>query len=1112
MKKIILKCLFVSISSVGFSQLNWQKGGNNIAGSSNSNIGTAATWNAPFRSITNGILRSKFNQTISYPVNGNNATRDGYFLLSPLGNGGLSNSTGLIFDDNRGAFSILHLNGRGIVQEFGARPWWQTGITLTDNSDAAYIGLRQIGTGIDVTEMVINWTDNTAGGDFGPDDMVFRFTSAGFGNTTVNNTDYRTSEDLDGLHVARFTAGGFMGLGNTFGVNPPSAGTNYSRPQSLLHMSYDHQVGAGNEPFGFMQVTYRRPLGNGIDIIGQGEAATDGLRLGIDNDVFNTGGAPYLNGYLRWQENSSFIIQTEDGGGPSIQASERMRLTSIGALVANQGATYGGLTTPANRTRVAISADGANPITRPLSLLHLGFNTGAVGFNPLSTDGWRPWMDLGTFTSSGSDNIYVGLKQEPGPAADRFDAVISWGDNQVNALPPGNGPDNMRFIFTSTTAPLGGGTPPATGVNGLEGMRMTPTTTDGVHTGIGGDPTAPNNYVGGSINPTATLEVNSWGATNVAGGSSGLRFTNLNTTSPVIANPGQGVLSVDADGDVVYVQSAGLACWDLNGNGVFDVATEDQNFNGIADIGDCQGTQGVAGPQGPVGPQGPIGLTGATGPAGPQGPQGIQGPQGPAGFSTGAHNGTSMSTIDPTKVALGQDVGGGTLATLLNNREIPMNGQQIRFDNGFVNVNSQAGEHNIAGLNVRPGDGQPNFVPFSFWYGNRALNVINTNQKPIGIEVNAVDTQSSAFAIGVIGTASSTYTDATVVGVDGYGDGKNFAAGSVNNSVIGVRGTSQDSKGTSIAVSGIAQGNAVDAYGLYGWARGNSVNAYGVYGQTASSTAPNQWAGYFDGNVQVQGNITASGSITPSDQQFKTNVQPLGNAMNLISQLHPKTYDYNTSLYPTFNFETDQQMGLIAQEVETVIPTIVTNHVSPAKYDSLGTLISPEFAYKGVEYQELIPLLVAGMQEQQSEIDQKDSIINDLNNRLSQLENCLSGILPYLCQMSQNAIQANTPQEQEAVRTQLSVQLSNRSTIVLDQNVPNPFAEQTVINFSIPETVQKAQIHFYDGNGKLIQSVDVNERGLGSLTVFGSDLSRGTYTYTLVADGVIVATKKMMKQ
>lgn len=208
----------------------------------------------PLFTKTNNFSRTKINGNLSYAVNGFTDVRNGYMLLSPLQNGGLSTSTGLIMDNNRGAFSMFHINGTGIVQEFGARRWWKTGITLTDNSDAAYFGLRQVGTGIDVTETVINWTDNQSGGDFGPDDMVFRFTT-GFGDLSYNNTNYRTPADLDGLHIARFTAGGFLGLGNTFGVNPPSVSTSYARPQSLFHISYDYQNSAvDNEPFGFMQI------------------------------------------------------------------------------------------------------------------------------------------------------------------------------------------------------------------------------------------------------------------------------------------------------------------------------------------------------------------------------------------------------------------------------------------------------------------------------------------------------------------------------------------------------------------------------------------------------------------------------------------------------------------------------------------------------------------------------------------------------------------------------------------------------------------------------------------------------------------------------------------
>jgi len=83
---------------------------------------------------------------------------------------------------------------------------------------------------------------------------------------------------------------------------------------------------------------------------------------------------------------------------------------------------------------------------------------------------------------------------------------------------------------------------------------------------------------------------------------------------------------------------------------------------------------------------------------------------------------------------------------------------------------------------------------------------------------------------------------------------------------------------------------------------------------------------------------------------------------------------------------------------------------------------------------------------------------------------------------------------------------------VLEQNVPNPFAEQTTINYFLPENVVKAQMLFYNNQGKLIQSVDLKEKGKGSLNVFASDLSNGIYTYSLIVDGKVFETKKMVRQ
>jgi hypothetical protein len=46
----------------------------------------------------------------------------------------------------------------------------------------------------------------------------------------------------------------------------------------------------------------------------------------------------------------------------------------------------------------------------------------------------------------------------------------------------------------------------------------------------------------------------------------------------------------------------GIACWDLNGNGVGDLPAEDINVDLVVDVNDCTGLQGPIGPQGPPGP------------------------------------------------------------------------------------------------------------------------------------------------------------------------------------------------------------------------------------------------------------------------------------------------------------------------------------------------------------------------------------------------------------------------------------------------------------------------------------------------------------------------------
>lgn len=423
---------------------------------------------------------------------------------------------------------------------------------------------------------------------------------------------------------------------------------------------------------------------------------------------------------------------------------------------------------------------------------------------------------------------------------------------------------------------------------------------------------------------------------------------------------------------------------------------------------------------------------------------------------------------------------------------------------------------------------------------------LNNSTSPIAIQARAFtdNTTASGTVIGVNSTVRTNGTMPQNIGISVESKGSlstNIGIDvNLNNTIdeyasfnspaenIGVNAVVNGSSFRNIGVQGKVSNRdgGIKNYGVYGSASGGDVANYGIYGAQSSGGTGTQYAGFFQGNVQIDGDFILNGQLSgshniqyASDQNLKTNIESIDNANDIIDQLNPSSFYFDTIDNHGFNFSSKKQYGFIAQEVEQILPELVTNVTKPADYDSVGNIINPVYDYKSLNYNAFIGILTQAVKEQQNEIEQKDSLIdgltdqvNDLNTRLSQLENCLSALLPTLCNMNQQAVQ-QTPQEiQRQLKERLQVSLSDKNTIVLSQNVPNPFAEQTVIEYSIPENVQTAQIHFYNAQGKLIQTVDLNERGNGELTVFANDLSSGIYTYSLVADGKVVATKKMMKK
>ncbi len=89
---------------------------------------------------------------------------------------------------------------------------------------------------------------------------------------------------------------------------------------------------------------------------------------------------------------------------------------------------------------------------------------------------------------------------------------------------------------------------------------------------------------------------------------------------------------------------------------------------------------------------------------------------------------------------------------------------------------------------------------------------------------------------------------------------------------------------------------------------------------------------------------------------------------------------------------------------------------------------------------------------------------------------------------------------------------TNLSDSKLRQNVPNPFRNSTRISFYMPENSNDAKIEIWNLSGELIKSIDITDKGDGAVNFNAENLTNGQYFYTLIIDGQVAETKKMIKR
>lgn len=257
-----------------------------------------------------------------------------------------------------------------------------------------------------------------------------------------------------------------------------------------------------------------------------------------------------------------------------------------------------------------------------------------------------------------------------------------------------------------------------------------------------------------------------------------------------------------------------------------------------------------------------------------------------------------------------------------------------------------------------------------------------------------------------------------------------------------------------------------------------------------NSTAPGiEWS-FFTGAGNSPLNVVRDGAIMGqfqfpsgqysalSDERLKTNIKAMSPVLEKINRLKPSTYQFKNA--------TDKQDydGFIAQDVLKIFPSLVSHTVFKENNTDVYTMNYSGF---GV-------IAIKGIQELMQTNDSLKSEIENLKSEMRQIKAMLN-------------IGSQSTGSGAGLKTTISALVTNAS---LEQNVPNPFPNSTVINYTLPQQFSKANIIVTDRSGKTIKQINLTGSGKGQVNMEASALLPGTYNYSLVVDGKLISTKQMI--
>ena len=237
-----------------------------------------------------------------------------------------------------------------------------------------------------------------------------------------------------------------------------------------------------------------------------------------------------------------------------------------------------------------------------------------------------------------------------------------------------------------------------------------------------------------------------------------------------------------------------------------------------------------------------------------------------------------------------------------------------------------------------------------------------------------------------------------------------------------------------------------------------------------------------------------------SDGRYKKNVKENVAGLDFINKLRPVTYNMDVTGINKF-LHADEKLfskDMISSKEQKIYTGFIAQEVEKAAndigYDFSGVKKpTNDKSFYALSYADFVVPLVKSVQQLSKQNDSLKAINASMQSQMNDMKAAIQKLA-----------------DKEGVDVSSASVNASITSASLQQNVPNPYNHTTSIAYNLPSTFSSAQIIVTDNAGKTLKTINVSGQGKGVLNIDASSLASGTYNYSLLINGKLIDTKKMI--